>query len=579
MVGRNRAAAAVAAIVVVAACALDVTRANSLDAEFAVAQAAAITGALRASRHHGQCGGAGGAPPATRVGDLDMQTHTSLVDNDDASRGTYQQRYFVNSSYVRSSVGKPPVLVVVGGEMQLETWWTILGPQVEHLAQLYGGVIVGIEHRYFGTSLPTSLDTANLAGLLTVEQAVADLVSFRYAMEGVGPMSHGSKWVLFGCSYSGVVAAYARTAHPEAFLGAVASSAPVEPEADFHQYNDVLMDSMRAPVAGGSDACATTITEASQQMGQLIATGADGVAKLGRMFNSCTPLSTAKDGAFLMRGVLDTTLGFHIVQSTVPYNLIGYVCNVLARAPGSTALDKLAAWATSVGTCDDDFGYAEYVAYLRSNETSIEDWDKQYQYLQCTQFGWFHTCDGGDCPFPPLLPLSFYQDLCSDGFGLAANATAVGAAALKARYGGRSPSTSVTNVQFGELAAPASLCSAWVGCRAVCACARSLALLVSDRRLASTCLCNLFGTTRIAVTAFTHRPWTTPGLAAVAGQLDPWTALTVTTLPAGSQLPKPIVMPDGSHCSNTAVSPYDPPGVVAAQAAVRDEVGRWLYGL
>lgn len=74
------------------------------------------------------------------------------------------------------------------------------------------------------------LKTENLA-YLTSSQALEDAASF---IEAQNKNLSNPEWVIFGGSYSGNLALWLRQAHPELTVGAVGSSAPVEPVVDFY---------------------------------------------------------------------------------------------------------------------------------------------------------------------------------------------------------------------------------------------------------------------------------------------------------------------------------------------------------
>lgn len=92
-------------------------------------------------------------------------------------------------------------------------------------AAMFNAVVIGLEHRFYGTSQPFGGDTnVTSLRLLNTEQALADLVYFRMFKAKEYP---GSKWVLFGGSYSGTLSAWARLKFPHLFAASIASSAPV----------------------------------------------------------------------------------------------------------------------------------------------------------------------------------------------------------------------------------------------------------------------------------------------------------------------------------------------------------------
>ena len=94
--------------------------------------------------------------------------------------------------------------------------------------------VFALEHRYYGESVPVEdYSTPNLQWLSSA-QALADLASFVGAMrERHGLHSSYNRWVTFGGSYPGMLAAWARLEYPHLVHAAVSSSAPVHAVANF----------------------------------------------------------------------------------------------------------------------------------------------------------------------------------------------------------------------------------------------------------------------------------------------------------------------------------------------------------
>lgn len=76
------------------------------------------------------------------------------------------------------------------------------------------------------------LNARNLA-YLSSEQALADLAYFIEAMIVKYEIPDGTKWIAFGGSYSGALAAWLRAKYPHLIHGAVSASAPLLAKADF----------------------------------------------------------------------------------------------------------------------------------------------------------------------------------------------------------------------------------------------------------------------------------------------------------------------------------------------------------
>lgn len=102
-----------------------------------------------------------------------------------------------------------PVFLIIGGEGPFSSGY-LTNTMFREYAQEYKGLLVGLEHRYYGESIPTSdLGFGNLV-YLTHDQALADLAFFRSTVLIPG-LADQSRWIVCGGSYSGSLSAWART--------------------------------------------------------------------------------------------------------------------------------------------------------------------------------------------------------------------------------------------------------------------------------------------------------------------------------------------------------------------------------
>ena len=100
--------------------------------------------------------------------------------------------------------------------------------------------------RFYGKSHPTK-DTSNEnLQYLSSQQALADFAYFHDEMVIKYNMTERNKWIVFGGSYSGALAAWFRQMYPNKVVGAIASSAPVLAKLDFVEYVEVVEDSLLA---------------------------------------------------------------------------------------------------------------------------------------------------------------------------------------------------------------------------------------------------------------------------------------------------------------------------------------------
>jgi hypothetical protein len=171
--------------------------------------------------------------PAKTLPDLWM---TQKLDHfDPQNNATFEMRYFMNSDYYSSG---GPVFLLMGGEGTANPIWISglqVPTQIVAWAAEFGAMLFSIEHRFYGQTQPfPDLSTANLA-FLTSEQALADAAYFKDVMTAQYSLPANTPWISVGGSYSGALSGWLRLKYPHVVVGAVATSAPVFPEADFSQ--------------------------------------------------------------------------------------------------------------------------------------------------------------------------------------------------------------------------------------------------------------------------------------------------------------------------------------------------------
>uniref|UniRef100_A0A8C0JPT2 Serine protease 16 n=1 Tax=Canis lupus dingo TaxID=286419 RepID=A0A8C0JPT2_CANLU len=128
---------------------------------------------------------------------------------------SFLQRYWVNDQHWTSQRG--PVFLHLGGESSLRSGSVLRGHPTA-LAPAWGALVIGLEHRFYGLSVPAGgLDVAQLR-FLSSRHALADVASARLALARLFNVSSSSPWICFGGSYAGSLAAWARLKVPGARL-------------------------------------------------------------------------------------------------------------------------------------------------------------------------------------------------------------------------------------------------------------------------------------------------------------------------------------------------------------------------
>jgi len=159
--------------------------------------------------------------------------YTSHLDNFDAANNrTFAQRYYVNDEFW--TPGSGPVFFLISGE------GTCNGPPGGYVATLgaqYKALLVTLEHRFYGESIPEGGATTENYQFLTVEQALADLSEFTSFYKKTVPGTSSVPWVIFGGSYSGGLSSWYRATYPSATVGGLSSSGVVNTIIDFYQFD------------------------------------------------------------------------------------------------------------------------------------------------------------------------------------------------------------------------------------------------------------------------------------------------------------------------------------------------------
>ncbi|XP_033223403.1 putative serine protease K12H4.7 [Belonocnema kinseyi] len=334
---------------------------------------------------------------------------------------TWEQRYFLNSDYYKPN---GPVFVMIGGEGEASAKWMVEGQWIEYAKQ-FGAMCFLIEHRYYGKSQPTSdLSVKNLV-YLNSEQALADVAYFIEGMTHLHQIPHGTKWIVYGGSYAGSLAAWMRSKYPHLVHGAVSTSGPLLAQVDFQQYYVIVESSLKTH----SQDCVDAIAAANRQIHIMLRhpLGQKGIAK---KFNLCDPIDSGHTKKSDIANLYETLAGN--LADIVQYNkdnrnsshyTIDTVCDILVDQKRGTPVDRFAEVSNMMLTAGKekclDYSYTKMVNELRNitwKEQKIMG-GRQWVYQTCTEFGFFQTSTARPTLFSDTFPVEFFIDQCSDIFG------------------------------------------------------------------------------------------------------------------------------------------------------------------
>jgi len=185
------------------------------------------------------------------------------IDHFGSNSATFKNRYWINDTYYSSG---GPVFLFDAGEGDASSYYEPFlleldgESNVMQLAQKYHGLAILWEHRYYGQSLPFTINEFTTGAewqYLTLDQALEDVVQFAnnftlpLGSAGAGKLSssdalHPSKtpWIFLGASYPGIRAAVLRIRNPEVIFASWASSAPVEAQVNMASYYEAVERSL-----------------------------------------------------------------------------------------------------------------------------------------------------------------------------------------------------------------------------------------------------------------------------------------------------------------------------------------------
>jgi pimeloyl-ACP methyl ester carboxylesterase len=323
---------------------------------------------------------------------MDILYFDQKLDHKNPTSETFKQRYFVDSSYAADN--NSPVFYIICGE------WNCAGTgsygYAEGLARKNKAHLVALEHRFYGQSLPTSKLTPENLKHLDLESALEDLVQVqRHMMEN---RNLKGKWVAFGGSYAGTLAAFYRLKHPDLVVGALASSAPVFMKNEFFEY-----DAHIAKVVDKTT-CGNKVREAVKLIEEKMKT-ADGVSEVKALFSA----SSIKEDRDFLYVVAD------MLAAAVQYGRDKVFCGALEKNP-----DLIAGYADgglkvlgSMGTTPLEIS----LQIAEKVETTPDDNMRQWMWQSCREFGWFQVSNTrGSTSRSSQIDLKYHEDFCQRAY-------------------------------------------------------------------------------------------------------------------------------------------------------------------
>lgn len=290
------------------------------------------------------------------------------------------------------------------------------------LATTHKGLLLDVEHRFYGYSYPTQDSSLPNLQYLSAEQGLADLARIIAYVKKVYN-TEDSKVITVGGSYTGNLAAWFKALYPHLSDGSISSSGPLTAKTNFSDYMDVVNDAM---IYYSGQSCVDSFTSAAEAVAALYeqGVGSAGYTQLSNDFVTCEPISSTYDLTILLSDLMGN------VQGTAQYNgqqdgvmTISDICNImLDETYGTTSYDRFVYLAgeyrKSYGVTCEDVSWNNTVSFLSSTVNDPDNSARPWTFQTCNEFGYFQTTDSPNQPFYSWKPLGlkFYYDLCYEAF-------------------------------------------------------------------------------------------------------------------------------------------------------------------
>nr|DAD45189.1 TPA_asm: hypothetical protein HUJ06_003419 [Nelumbo nucifera] len=325
----------------------------------------------------------------------------------------FYQKYLINDHYWEHGA---PIFVYTGNEGNIEWFAENTGFMLD-IAPKFRALLVFIEHRFYGESLPFGKDSyksAKTLGYLNSQQALADFAVLIQSLKK-NLSSEASPVVVFGGSYGGMLAAWFRLKYPHVALGALASSAPIL------QFDDIT------PWTSFYDAVTQDFKDASQNCYEVIkgswaelqaVSEQKGLAELSRSFRSCENLHSMYSARnWLWTAFVYTAMVNYPTEANFMMPLPAYpvreMCKIIdGFPPRATKLSRVVAAASLY------YNYSRTEKCFKiENATDahgLHGWDWQ----ACTEMVMPMTCSK-DSMFPPsTFDYKAFSEQCMRKYGV-----------------------------------------------------------------------------------------------------------------------------------------------------------------
>ncbi|KAF8403175.1 hypothetical protein HHK36_011272 [Tetracentron sinense] len=282
---------------------------------------------------------------------------------------TFQQRYIINSVYWGGANTSSPIFVYTGDEASITDVAMVAG-FITEIASHFKALMVFIEHRYYGVSMPFGLreeafSNASTLGYFSSTQALADYAELiTYLKRNLS--AENSPVIAVGGSYGGMLASWFRLKYPHIAMGALASSAPILYFDDITPQNGYFVV-VTKDFREASESCYDTIRQSWFEIDR-VAAEPNGLTVLSQIFSTCKPLNSSQE----LKDYLGLVYAASAQYDNPPDYPVNMLCNAIDGAPeGTDILGRI-----SVGLNSSIFGHqpCNYIFDLKPSNKSGWIW-------------------------------------------------------------------------------------------------------------------------------------------------------------------------------------------------------------
>ncbi|KAL0216646.1 hypothetical protein P9112_008830 [Eukaryota sp. TZLM1-RC] len=319
----------------------------------------------------------------------------------DHDHRTFEQRYFMNQKFWD---GYGPLLVFIGGE------GTLNGPPTDEslvgtIAKEHNGLILALEHRFYGKSIPFKnqkkpLKAKNLE-FLNSRQALADLAHFIQDFKSKIPNGDSIPTITFGGSYPGALSAWFRLKYPHVTDASLASSAVVNSIANFFEFDEHI-------AAAVGDECAGQLRKVTALF--------EAKMKTKKGATECKKVFGFDDG------YRDEDIWFLLADSQIiptQYGQKPRLCKRLKGLDGEQLFKAYAKYAKEIFMDEyEPHGLCEYDTRCMAREDyRFNQNARQWYWQSCHELGWLQSSETKNPIRSKVMTFEYWHNWCKRAYG------------------------------------------------------------------------------------------------------------------------------------------------------------------